>query len=73
MSIEFWETYFVFLLGFIILPFGFPDNFRFVLLSLLSQNVDIAFGFQWLSIAYPPFLKDYVSHLGHCLVPPAPQ
>lgn len=69
MGIEFWETCLVVPLGFLTPPFGFPDSFRFALLSLLSQNVDIAFGFQWLSIAYPPFLKDYVSHLGHCSVP----
>lgn len=51
VGIEFWETYFVFPLGFVTLPFGFPDNFRFALLSLLSENVDIAFGSQWLAVA----------------------
>ena len=52
VDIKFWETYFLFPFGFMTLPFGFPDNFRFALLSLFSQNVDIGFGFQWLSLLH---------------------
>ena len=51
-DIKCWETYFVFPFGFMTLPFGFPDNFRFVLLSLFSQSVDIGFGFQWLCLLH---------------------